>query len=119
MWVLFYIIFLESIRKLANSIDEIYFTNYTSNRNDLLKSTIMEIMKLIDENLQNSNILNKTEISFLFFTKSLCLDKLPDYSKNAEKSASKSVKNTKFKNKIFFKNIINNFSIRLVETESF
>ena len=47
----------------------------------------------------DSNILNKTEISFLFFTKSLCLDKLPDYSKNAEESASKSVKNTKFKTK--------------------
>jgi hypothetical protein len=55
----------------------------------------MEIMKSIDENLQNSNILNKTEISFLFFTKSLCLDKLPDYSKQAEESASKSVKNSK------------------------
>ena len=52
----------------------------------------MDIIKLIDSNLQNSNILNKTEISFLYFTKSLCLDKLPDYSKGAEESASKSVK---------------------------
>lgn len=52
----------------------------------------MEIIKLIDYNLQNSNILNKIEISFLYFTKSLCLDKLPDYSKSAEESASKSLK---------------------------
>lgn len=82
---------IESINQLIEKIDEIYFTNYSSTRNDLLKSAIMEIIKIIDENLQNTNILNKTEISFLYFTKSMCLDKLPDYSKHAEESASKSV----------------------------
>jgi hypothetical protein len=51
----------------------------------------MELIKIIDEILQNSNILNKTELAFLYFTKSFCLDKLPDYSKQAEESASKSV----------------------------
>jgi hypothetical protein len=54
----------------------------------------MEAVKLIDHNLQNINVLNKTEISFLYFTKSMCLDKLPEYSKQAEESASKSVKIT-------------------------
>jgi len=52
----------------------------------------MEIIRIIDENLQNTNSLTKTEISFLYFTKSLCLDKLPDYSKSSEESASKSVR---------------------------
>ena len=58
----------------------------------MLKNSIMEIIRIIDENLQNTNSLTKTEISFLYFTKSLCLDKLPDYSKSSEESASKSVR---------------------------
>lgn len=61
----------------------------------------MEAVKLMDLNLQNINGLNKTEISFLYFTKSMCLDKLPDYSKQAEESASKSVKLIRYKNSRF------------------
>ena len=56
-----------------------------------MKSNIADVIKIIDESLQNSNILNKTELAFLYFTKSHCLDKLPDYTKQAEESASKSV----------------------------
>ncbi len=52
----------------------------------------MDAVKLIDQNLQNINTLNKNEISFLYFTKSMCLDKLSEYSKQAEESASKSVR---------------------------
>ncbi len=77
---------------MSHKIDEIYFTDYSQERNDKLNSVIMEAVKLMDLNLQNINGLNKTEISFLYFTKSMCLDKLPDYSKQAEESASKSVK---------------------------
>jgi hypothetical protein len=51
----------------------------------------MDLTKLIDEVLQNQNILNKTELAFLYLTKSITLDKLPEYSKQAEESASKSV----------------------------
>ncbi len=51
----------------------------------------MDAVKLMDQNLQNINALNKNEISFIYFTKSMCLDKLPEYSKQAEESASKSV----------------------------
>ena len=60
-------------------------------RNELLKTSIMSLLKLIDSNLQNSNQLSKEEISFLYFIKSLSLDKLPEYSKQSEESASKSV----------------------------
>ena len=84
---------LEIIRDLIIEINDIYFTNYSISRNDLLKAKILDIIKHLDQNLQNSNILNKIEISFLYFTKSICLDKLPDYSKQAEESASKSVFN--------------------------
>lgn len=87
---------IEMIKKFIYNIDEIYFTNYSDTRNEMLKNKIMEIIKMLDENLQNCNFLNKTEISFLYFTKSMCLDKLPDYSKQAEESASKCVKLIKF-----------------------
>ena len=52
----------------------------------------MDLIKIIDEKLQNSNILSKNEIAYLYFLKSLSLDRLPDYSKQAEESASKSLK---------------------------
>jgi tetratricopeptide (TPR) repeat protein len=51
----------------------------------------LELTKVIDEILQNQNILSKKELAFLYFTKSISLDKLPEYSKQAEDSASKSV----------------------------
>ena len=69
----------------------LYFTDYSKERSENLKNRIFELIKYIDENLQNSNILSKNEMSFLYFTKSLGLDKLPEYSKIAEESASKSV----------------------------
>jgi hypothetical protein len=52
----------------------------------------MEAIKIIDNSLQNSNILSKNELAFLYFTKSHSLDKLPEYSKQAEESASKLVR---------------------------
>ncbi len=67
-------------------------TDYSDTRNSKLNVLIMDCVKLIDQNLANMNILNKHEISFLYFTKSMLLDKLPEYSKQAEESASKSVK---------------------------
>lgn len=82
---------LSEIQTLFDKIEEIYFTNYKTDRNELLKSSIMTLLKLIDSNLQNSNQLSKEEISFLYFIKSLSLDKLPEYSKQSEESASKSV----------------------------
>jgi hypothetical protein len=61
-------------------------------RNEFLKTDIMEAIKIIDYSLQNTNILSKNELAFLYFTKSHILDKLPEYSKQAEESASKLVK---------------------------
>lgn len=79
------------MKELFDKIEDIYYTNYGNERNNLLKSAIMDLLKIIDFNLQNSNKLDKTEISFLYLVKSISLDKLPEYSKQAEESASKSV----------------------------
>jgi hypothetical protein len=79
------------LKEFIDKVNDIYFTKFSQSRNDLLKTNIMEAIKIIDNSLQNSNILNKNELSFLYFTKSHCLDKLPEYSKQAEESASKLV----------------------------
>jgi hypothetical protein len=84
---------LERINEISQKIDEVFFFDYSEKRNEVLKEKIIEIIKIIDENLNNTNFLTKQEISFLYFIKSLCLDKLPEYSKIAEDSANKSVKN--------------------------
>ena len=47
---------IESISEMIYEIDEIYFTNYSQTRNEMLKSKIMEIIKILDDNLQNTNI---------------------------------------------------------------
>ena len=82
---------MSELLRLFNSIEKVYYTNYQKERNELLKKEIMSIINLIDSNLQNGSQLNKDEISFLYFVKSLSLDKLPEYSKESEESASKSV----------------------------
>jgi len=82
-------------------VNSLYFTDYSKDRSENLKRIIFDLIKIIDDNLQNSNILSKNEIAFLYLNKSLCLDKLPEYSKIAEESASKSVS---------IKLTINNFS---------
>lgn len=81
----------EEIIKLSDVIEEIYYTNYKTERNELLKTNILNLLKILDENLQQSNSLTKDEISFLYCIKSQSLDKLPEYSKQSEDSASKSV----------------------------
>jgi hypothetical protein len=80
------------LKYLIERVNDIYFLNFTNSRNELLKNFIMDAIKIIDNSLQNSNILNKNELSFLYFIKSHCLDKLPEYSKQAEESASKLVR---------------------------
>jgi hypothetical protein len=82
----------KNIQSLYEKIEEIYFTNYKTERNELLKTSILELIKIIDENLQLSNTLSKEEISFLYSVKSFALDKFPEYTKESEDSASKSVK---------------------------
>ena len=52
-------------------ISEIYYTDFSEKRNDVLKTNIMDLIKIIDEKLQNSNILSKNEIAYLYFLKSL------------------------------------------------
>ena len=84
---------MNEIFDLFNTIEKVYFTNYQKERNDLLKDKIMTLINIIDSNLQNGSQLSKEEISFLYFVKSLSLDKLPEYSKESEESASKSVRN--------------------------
>ena len=83
---------LKNIQSLYEKIEEIYFTNYKTERNELLKTSILELIKIIDDNLQLSNTLSKEEISFLYSVKSFALDKFPEYTKESEDSASKSVK---------------------------
>ncbi|MCQ2817456.1 MAG: hypothetical protein MJ252_09345 [archaeon] len=83
---------MEEILKLFNSIENVYYTNYEKERNELLKKEIMSILNLIDSNLQTGASLNNDELSFLYYIKSLSLDKLPEYSKESEESASKSVR---------------------------
>ena len=83
---------LKYIQSLYEKIEEIYFTNYKTERNELLKTSILESIKIIDDNLQLSNTLSKEEISFLYSVKSFALDKFPEYTKESEDSASKSVK---------------------------
>ena len=82
----------EELKKLFFKIEEIYYTFYKNERNELLQSNISNLMKLIDEHLQNSNQLSKEEISFLYFIKCLSLDKLPEYTKESEDSVNKSVR---------------------------
>ena len=54
-------------------ISEIYYTDFSEKRNDVLKTNIMDLIKIIDEKLQNSNILSKNEIAYLYFLKSVVL----------------------------------------------
>jgi hypothetical protein len=81
----------DTIKQLQDNIEEINLTNFTTKRNELLKANIMELIKIIDDVLLNQNHYTKIELAYLYFTKSICLDKLPDYSKAAEESASKLV----------------------------
>lgn len=102
---------INEIQTLFNNIEEIYFTNYKTERNEILKTSIMSLLQYVDSNLQNSNQLSKEEISYLYFIKSLSLDKLPEYSKESEESASKSVSP-------YFTYIISPFYLYIVKTKS-
>lgn len=81
----------EEIKTLFFKIEELYYTFYKNERNALLQTNISNLIKLIDEHLQNSNQLSKEEVSFLYFIKCLSLDKLPEYTKESEESVNKSV----------------------------
>ena len=76
----------------ATKIEDLYYTFYKNERNALLQTNISNLIKLIDEHLQNSNQLSKEEVSFLYFIKCLSLDKLPEYTKESEESVNKSVR---------------------------
>ncbi len=80
------------IKALFFKIEDLYYTFYKNERNELLQTNITNLIKLIDEHLQNSNQLSKEEISFLYFIKCLSLDKLPEYTKESEDSVNKSVR---------------------------
>ena len=81
----------DEIKALLDKIEDLYYTFYKNERNNLLQTNISNLLKLIDAHLQNSNQLSKDEISFLYFIKSLSLDKLPEYTKESEESVNKSV----------------------------
>ena len=82
----------DELKKLFFKIEDLYYTFYKKERNELLQTNISNLIKLIDEHLQNSNQLTKEEISFLYFIKCLSLDKLPEYTKESEDSVNKSVR---------------------------
>ena len=83
---------IEELKTLFFKIEELYYTFYKNERNELLQSKISNLIKLVDDHLQNSNQLTKEEISFLYFIKCLSLDKLPEYTKESEDSVNKSVR---------------------------
>ncbi len=83
---------IEELKTLFFKIEELYYTFYKNERNELLQSKISNLIKLVDEHLQNSNQLSKEEISFLYFIKCQSLDKLPEYTKESEESVNKSVR---------------------------
>ena len=83
----------EELKNLFFKIEDLYYTNYKTERNELLQSNISNLLKLIDEHLQNSNQLSKDELSLLYFIKCQSLDKLPEYTKESEDSVNKSVRN--------------------------
>ena len=82
----------EELKELFFKIENLYYTFYKNERNELLQKNISNLIKLIDQHLQNSNQLLKEEISFLYFIKCLSLDKLPEYTKESEDSVNKSVR---------------------------
>ena len=81
----------EQLKSLFLEIEKLYYTFYKKEREEKLEESINNLIKLIDNHLQNSNQLTKEEISFLYFIKCLSLDKLPKYSKESEDSVNKSV----------------------------
>ena len=81
----------EELKTLFLEIEKIYYTFYKKEREEKLEESINKLIKLIDNHLQNSNLLSKEEISFLYFIKCLSLDKLPKDSKESEDSVNKSV----------------------------
>jgi len=82
----------DELKKLFFKIEDLYYTFYKKERNELLQTNISNLIKLIDDHLQNSNQLTKEEISFLYFIKCLSLDKLPEHTKESEDSVNKSVR---------------------------
>jgi hypothetical protein len=83
---------LDEIISLIDVVEKIFYTDYSAERNNLLKKEILNSIKILDEYLSNINILCKAEVSFIYFCKSFLLDRLPEYSKVAEDSATKSLK---------------------------
>lgn len=83
---------IQSISDCISKVANIYFTNYSTDRNNLLKEESMAGIKIIDDSLLNMNNYTKLQVSFLFFVKSWLFDKLPEYSKAAEDSANKALK---------------------------
>lgn len=83
---------LEEIIQFIDKVEKIFYTDYSNDRNNLLKKEILDSIKILDEYLSNINILCKAEVSFIYFCKSFLLDRLPEYSKVAEDSATKSLK---------------------------
>ena len=81
----------EEIKSLFLDIEKIYYTFYKKEREEKLEESINKLIKLIDNHLQSNKQLSKDEISFLYFIKSLSLDKLPKYCKESEDSVNKSV----------------------------
>ena len=81
----------EELKTLFLDIEKVYYTFYKKEREEKLEESINKLIKLIDAHLQSNKQLSKEEISFLYFIKSLSLDKLPKYSKESEDSVNKSV----------------------------
>lgn len=83
---------LDTIIESVNEIKNIFYNNYSSERNSTLKNKILNAIKILDKYLSNVNTLKKAEMCFIYYCKSFILDKLPEYTKEAEESANKSLK---------------------------
>lgn len=83
---------LEALIENVEEIKNIFYNNYSSERNSILKNKILTTIKILDKYLSNINSLKKPDMCFIYYCKSFILDKLPEYTKEAEDSANKSLK---------------------------
>lgn len=83
---------ISSIESHLISLEETFLSVFSFQRNEILKGKLSNIVKIIDEYLSNQNILSRQELAFLYFVKSLVLDKSPEFSKICEECANKSLK---------------------------
>jgi len=83
---------ISKIESELTELEETYLSVFSNDRNEILKRQISITVKHIDQYLSNQNALSRQELAYLYFIKSLVLDKAPEYTKTSEECANKSLK---------------------------